>query len=43
MTNCNSGEMFPGAATPLTISVFGEAVDWGMQAGHCLRDAGHGS
>ena len=26
--------MFPGAATPLTMSVFGNATDWGMQAMH---------
>ena len=30
-TRCNIGEMLPGAATPLTISVFAEAIDYGMR------------
>jgi pyruvate,water dikinase len=32
LTTCNSGEMFPGAGTPLTIDTFGTAVDKAMQA-----------
>ena len=32
MTTCNASEMFPGAGTPLTQSVFGFAIDYGMQA-----------
>jgi hypothetical protein len=34
ITTCNSQEMFPGAGTPLTISVFGTAVEYGMQTLH---------
>lgn len=30
LTRANIGEMFPGAATPLTLSVFGECLDWGL-------------
>ncbi len=30
-TRCNIGEMLPGAATPLTISVFAEAIDFGLR------------
>jgi pyruvate,water dikinase len=30
VTRANIGEMFPGAATPLTQSVFGECLDWGL-------------
>ena len=32
LTNCNAGEMFPGAATPLTSSYFGRAIDISLQA-----------
>jgi pyruvate,water dikinase len=31
LTRCNIGEMLPGAATPLTLSVFAEPLDWGLQ------------
>jgi pyruvate,water dikinase len=31
ITYCNSGEMFPGVGTPLTISTFGKAIDVAMQ------------
>jgi pyruvate,water dikinase len=31
LTRCNIGEMMPGAVTPLTWSVFGRAIDIGMQ------------
>jgi hypothetical protein len=31
LTTCNAGEMFPGAGTPLTISVWGTAVEKSMQ------------
>ena len=34
LTTCNAQEMFPGAGTPLTISVFGHAVEYGMQHLH---------
>ena len=34
LTTCNAQEMFPGAGTPLTISVFGSAVEYGMQSLH---------
>ena len=34
LTTCNAQEMFPGAGTPLTISVFGGAVEYGMQSLH---------
>ena len=30
ITRCNIGEMLPGAATPLTLSVFAEPLDWGL-------------
>ena len=30
-TKCNIGEMLPGAVTPLSISVFAEAIDIGMR------------
>jgi len=33
-TRCNIGEMFPGAATPLSISFTGRAIDVGMQMMH---------
>jgi hypothetical protein len=31
ITYCNSGEMFPGVGTPLTISTFGKAIEISMQ------------
>lgn len=31
ITRCNIGEMLPGAATPLTLSVFAEPLDWGLR------------
>ncbi len=31
ITRCNIGEMLPGAATPLTLSVFAEPLDWGLK------------
>lgn len=31
LTRCNVGEMMPGAVTPLTFSVFGRAIDLGLQ------------
>lgn len=34
LTTCNAQEMFPGAGTPLTISVFGGAIEYGMQQLH---------
>ncbi|MBN1532614.1 MAG: hypothetical protein JXA20_08130 [Spirochaetes bacterium] len=30
-TRCNIGEMLPGAVTPLSISIFAEAIDFGMR------------
>ena len=34
ITTCNAQEMFPGAGTPLTISVFGSATEYAMQMLH---------
>eukprot|EP00946_MAST-07B_sp_MAST-7B-sp1_P004674 g4674.t1 len=34
ITTCNAQEMFPGAGTPLTISVFGAATEYAMQMLH---------
>jgi len=31
ITRCNIGEMMPGPVTPLTASVFGRAIDYGLQ------------
>jgi hypothetical protein len=34
ITTCNAQEMFPGAGTPLTISIFGTATEYAMQMLH---------